>query len=118
MIGTATAAVARRKARLDAALAIEAALDGNSRYRGRRAGKGRLHRRRRRRLHGDPRRRVPRRLRADVPEAALALLVARDGGVEVRSREVGPEDVGEVELRVRETIEQKVGDAPLAPRPN
>ncbi len=53
-----------------------------------------------------------------MPEAALALLVARDGGVEVAGGEVGPQHVGEVELRIRQAIEQKVGDAPLAPGAN
>ena len=51
---------------------------------------------------------------ADEAEAALAALVARDGGEEVALGEVGPEHVGEVQLGVREAVEEEVRDAPLA----
>src|SRR5579883_1007682 len=100
--GTPTTAVARRRARLPAMLTARSDGDpGDLR--------GRALQRRR-----DGRRVTLRLRRRDVPEAPLALLVARDGGVELRRAEVGPEHVGEVELRVREPIEEEVRDAPLA----
>src|SRR5579863_23884 len=55
-------------------------------------------------------------LRAHEPETAFALLVARDGRVEVRRAEIGPENVGEVQLGIGEPVEKEVRNAALAAR--
>ncbi len=51
---------------------------------------------------------------ADATEPPLARLEARDGLVEIVRLEVGPEHVREVELRVREPIEEEVRNPALA----
>src|SRR5271170_2486174 len=97
MPGTVTADVIRRTARFDA-FAIARCSDRDARDLRARA------------LHGVGDRR---RGGADEAEAALARLVALDGGVEIGRVEGGPQHVGEIELRVREAVEEKIRDAPF-----
>src|SRR5206468_11527592 len=52
-------------------------------------------------------------LLAGASKAALALPVGGKRRVERRSIEVGPQRVGEIELRIRQLPEEKIADAPV-----
>src|SRR5580658_6566149 len=54
----------------------------------------------------------------DVPEAALAPLVARNGLQQILLGELRPMNAGKHELRVREAVEQEIAYPLLAPRAN
>src|SRR5271167_130498 len=107
MTGTLMPAVARRSAKFDAALMSDR--DAGDRP------QGALERRR----DGRPVGAACRRLLAafsDEAETPLPTLIAGDGVEEVFLAKVWPENVREIELRVGQTVEQEVRDAPFAPR--